>query len=66
MHCCPACKSERIRILDKGLKKIVRFLKGNNRYVCRDCSATWRELEPNKRLRLKRKRIDGHEEPDAA
>lgn len=53
---CPICKSERVKILDKGIKKIVRFLQGNNRYVCRECYSTWRELEPHRRLKLKRKR----------
>lgn len=53
---CPSCKSERVRIADKGLKKIFRFLQGNNRYLCRDCDTTWREMEPNRRLKFKRKR----------
>ncbi|MBL8027056.1 MAG: hypothetical protein JNL74_11630 [Fibrobacteres bacterium] len=42
--------------MDKGLKKIFRFLQGNNRLLCRDCYLTWREQEPDKRLQLKRKR----------
>ncbi len=57
MTLCPACKSDRVRILDKGLKKVYRFLQRNNRYYCRDCRNTWRELEPHKRLKLKRKRL---------
>jgi transposase-like protein len=61
MHSCPACKSERIRILDKGIKRIYRFLQGNNRFICRECNTTWRELEPNRRLKLKRKRSDAPE-----
>jgi transposase-like protein len=66
MHVCPSCKGERIRILDKGIKKIFRFLQGNNRYVCRECNATWREQEPNRRLKLKRKRTDTPEGESAA
>ncbi|OGS34648.1 MAG: hypothetical protein A2293_02985 [Elusimicrobia bacterium RIFOXYB2_FULL_49_7] len=53
---CPSCQSRRIHILDKGLKKVVRFFQGNNRFACRDCGATWREREPHLRLKLKRKR----------
>ena len=56
MNECPSCKSHRVRIMDKGLKKIVRYLQGNNRYICRECSSTWREMDPNRRLKLKRKR----------
>ncbi|MFH0920287.1 MAG: hypothetical protein V1913_07975 [Fibrobacterota bacterium] len=53
---CPICKSEHVKILDKGIRKVVRFLQGNNRVACCDCYSTWRELEPNRRLKLKRKR----------
>lgn len=52
---CPACKSDRVRVLDKGIKKIMRFLQGNNRFYCRDCSTTWREEDPTRFRKLKRK-----------
>ena len=55
MTTCPACHSGRVRIIDKGLKKVVRFFKQNNRYACHDCNTTWREKEPYHRLKLRRK-----------
>ena len=58
MTTCPVCHSGRIRIIDKGLKKAVRFFRGNNRYACRDCNITWREKEPHHSVELKRKRAE--------
>jgi hypothetical protein len=52
------CHSSRIRIIDKGLKKVVRFFRGNNRYACRDCNTTWREKEPHHNIKLRRKRAE--------
>jgi hypothetical protein len=58
MTTCPVCHSGRVRIIDKGLKKVVRYFKGNNRYACRDCDTTWREKEPYHHLKLRRKRVE--------
>lgn len=55
MQVCPACQSGRTYILDKGIKKVVRFFQGNNRFACKECHTTWRERAPNLRLRLKHK-----------
>jgi transposase-like protein len=56
MPVCPSCQSSRTYILDKGIKKVIRFFLGNNRFACRECHATWREKAPSSRLRLKHKR----------
>ena len=55
---CRQSHSGRVRIIDKSLKKVVRFFRGNNRYACRDCDATWREKEPYHYIKLRRKRAE--------
>lgn len=53
---CPMCKSYNVTILDKGLKRLVRLIVGNNRYLCKDCWITWKRQTPQKASSIKKKR----------
>jgi len=53
---CPQChKPDNVRIINKGLKRFVRFLAANNRLACFECGITWRRRIPDRILDLVRK-----------
>jgi len=52
---CPLCgASQPVRILDHGIKKALRWLFRNNRYVCIMCSVTWRARNPETWQKIRR------------
>jgi hypothetical protein len=51
---CPNCSEiKQIRVLDTGLKKFIRGITDNNRYVCLMCNSTWRKKKPREYRRIK-------------
>jgi transposase-like protein len=60
---CPSCRSKNIRVIDKGWKFLYRFATGNNRYMCNDCTSTWRRRMPNQLSKVKRKRLGNGDAP---
>lgn len=44
---CPLCgQSCAVETFDEGYKRLIRSLRGNNRYVCSHCAITWRQRTP--------------------
>jgi anti-anti-sigma regulatory factor len=39
---CPSCKSDNIRIYDRGFKKLAKLIKRDSRYICEDCMLVWK------------------------
>jgi len=53
-----------VRIIDKGLKRVLRLLQGTSRYFCGACKTTWRLNKPKSVTHTQRKRnlLPFHEE----
>jgi transposase-like protein len=51
---CPICNSDDVvGIFEKGLKKLLRAILFNHRYICYSCSITWRRQNPSDWQKLK-------------